>query len=128
MRNRSIVAQNLFSCRYCVYLDLVDARLHSVEKLTAEMPTIIALDVSLSMTRTIPISANAANANGAGDCENVTYHQLAVQGINQFLNYLTANSKLEYVALVSRFCFVNSKEEVNSGLLTIFKIKIQLFG
>lgn len=57
------------------------------------MPTIIALDVSLSMTKSVPASVN--------NDETVTYHQLAVQGINEFLNYLTKNSKLEYVALVS---------------------------
>lgn len=56
------------------------------------MPTIIALDVSLSMTRAVPATSNE---------ENLTYHQLAVQGINQFLNYLTTTSKLEYISLVS---------------------------
>lgn len=56
------------------------------------MPTIVVLDVSLSMTRFIP---------GQNE-EPVTYHQLAVQGINQFLDYLTTtNNKLEYVSLVS---------------------------
>lgn len=59
------------------------------------MPTIIALDVSLSMTRTVPVANNGAND------ENITYHQLAIQGINEFLNYLTKNAKLEYVSLVS---------------------------
>lgn len=59
------------------------------------MPTIIALDVSLSMTKSVPIASN-----GAHD-ENITYTQLAIQGINDFLNYLTKNSKLEYVSLVS---------------------------
>lgn len=59
------------------------------------MPTIIVLDVSLSMTRFIP---------GQGE-EQVTYHQLAVQGINQFLDYLSSTSKLEYVSLVSLISF-----------------------
>lgn len=64
------------------------------------MPTIIALDVSLSMTRTVPVATN-----GTHD-ENITYNQLAIQGINEFLNYLNKNSKLEHVALVSikTFC------------------------
>lgn len=62
------------------------------------MPTIIALDVSLSMTRPVPIAINGVN-----DENNITYSQLAIQGINAFLNYLTKNSKLEYVSLVSRF-------------------------
>lgn len=60
------------------------------------MPTIIALDVSLSMTRIVPAATNKLNE------ENITYHQLAVQGINQFLTYLTSHSKLEYVSLVSK--------------------------
>lgn len=62
------------------------------------MPTIIALDVSLSMTRAVPVATNGTN--GTHD-ENITYNQLAIQGINEFLNYLTKNSKLEHVALVS---------------------------
>lgn len=61
------------------------------------MPTIIALDVSLSMTRAVPITINGVN-----DENSITYSQLAIQGINAFLNYLTKNSKLEYVSLVSR--------------------------
>lgn len=56
------------------------------------MPTIVVLDVSLSMTRLIP---------GQSDEQVITYHQLAVQGINQFLDYLSSTSKLEYVSLVS---------------------------
>lgn len=59
------------------------------------MPTIIALDVSLSMTRAVPVITN-----GTSD-ENITYIQLAIQGIKEFLNYLAKNSKLEHVSLVS---------------------------
>lgn len=71
------------------------------------MPTIIALDVSLSMTRAVPVASN-----GTHD-ENITYNQLAVQGINEFLNYLTKNSKLEHVALVSVFgAFVHIERRV----------------
>lgn len=51
--------------------------------------------MSLSMTRLIP-----AYNNPHAKEENFTYHQLAVRGINQFLNYLSRNSKLEYVSLV----------------------------
>ncbi|XP_075153129.1 integrator complex subunit 14 [Haematobia irritans] len=55
------------------------------------MPTIIALDVSLSMIRTIP-----------GRSENpITYQQLAAKGISQLLEYLSNISKLEYVALLT---------------------------
>lgn len=56
------------------------------------MPTIVVLDVSLSMTRYITCGE-----------DTITYHQLAVKAINQFLDYLTVNSKLEYVSLVSIF-------------------------
>lgn len=59
------------------------------------MPTIIALDVSLSMTRAVPVATNGTND------ENITFSQLANQGINEFLNYLLKNSKLEHVSLVS---------------------------
>lgn len=59
------------------------------------MPTVIALDVSLSMTRAVPVATNSPND------ENITYNQLAIQGINEFLNYLAKHSKLEQVALVS---------------------------
>ncbi|XP_031617917.1 integrator complex subunit 14 [Contarinia nasturtii] len=58
------------------------------------MPTIIALDVSLSMTRAVPVATNGTND------DNITYSQLAIQGINEFLNYLTKNSKLEHVSLL----------------------------
>lgn len=61
------------------------------------MPTVIVLDVSLSMRRPVPGFAN--NDVLAG--EQLTRHTLAVQGINLLLNYLENNSKLEFVALVS---------------------------
>lgn len=55
------------------------------------MPTVIALDVSLSMTRQLPGKNN----------DETTFHQLALKAINHFLDYLTSNSKLEFVSLVS---------------------------
>uniref|UniRef100_A0A336MTQ4 CSON001161 protein n=1 Tax=Culicoides sonorensis TaxID=179676 RepID=A0A336MTQ4_CULSO len=60
------------------------------------MPTVIALDVSLSMTRAV-----------LGNSQQ-TYHSLAVIGINCFLNYLQENSRLEQVSLsdVLFKCFV----------------------
>ncbi|XP_037956735.1 integrator complex subunit 14-like [Teleopsis dalmanni] len=54
------------------------------------MPTVIALDTSLSMQSCI--------TDGSG----LTYHQLASDAIRQLLKYLTRNSKLEQVCLV---CF-----------------------
>lgn len=62
------------------------------------MPTVIALDVSLSMSRFVSTSD-----------EEITYHQLAVAGINHFLDYLAENSKLEQVCLV---CYSNVAEVV----------------
>ncbi|XP_012151503.1 integrator complex subunit 14 isoform X3 [Megachile rotundata] len=60
------------------------------------MPTVIALDVSLSMRR--PILNNGSNENNQN--EQLTRHHLAVHGINALLHYLQVNSKLEFVALV----------------------------
>lgn len=53
------------------------------------MPTIIAFDLSLSMIRSI------------SNQPTETYYSLAISAINQFLDYLTINSRLEYVSLVS---------------------------
>ncbi|KFB51766.1 AGAP007540-PA-like protein [Anopheles sinensis] len=67
------------------------------------MPTVIALDVSLSMTRPIPNQSKTAGTSGdGGGSENtLTYHQVAVKGINYILDYLTKHAKLEFVSLVS---------------------------
>lgn len=56
------------------------------------MPTIILLDVSLSMSRPV-ISSDSI--------ENHTRSSIAVAAINSFLDYLSVHAKLEYVALVS---------------------------
>lgn len=58
------------------------------------MPTVIVLDVSLSMTRELPGQA-------FDDHPQQTYFSLAVQGIHKFLDYLAATSRLEHVSLVS---------------------------
>lgn len=50
------------------------------------MPTTIALDVSLSMQRNIP------------GRQDLTYHQLALKGIHQFLDSV---QKLEYISLIT---------------------------
>lgn len=57
---------------------------------SSTMPTVIALDLSLSMLRSVRCSSGTLN-----------YHQMAVQLIDEFLDYLQANVKLEYVSLVS---------------------------
>lgn len=68
------------------------------------MPTVIALDVSLSMRR--PILGSGSGENN--QIEQLTRHHLAVHGINALLHYLQANSKLEFVALVSPLSIINS--------------------
>lgn len=67
------------------------------------MPTVIALDVSLSMRR--PVLGTGLN-DGTQSEQLLTRHQLAVQGINSFLNYLQANTKLEFVSLV---CIISNE-------------------
>lgn len=62
------------------------------------MPTIIALDVSLSMRRLV---VGTVGADGSQP-EQLTRHNLAVQGINALIDYLQGNSKLEFVALVKK--------------------------
>lgn len=57
------------------------------------MPTVILLDVSLSMTR--PVQLPEGN--------ETTKKQLAIHGINTFLDHLSIHSKLEFISLVS-FC------------------------
>ncbi|KAH0952732.1 hypothetical protein HN011_009899 [Eciton burchellii] len=61
------------------------------------MPTVIALDVSLSMRR--PVLSNGPNDNVQN--EPMTRHHLAVHGINALLHYLQVNSKLEFVSLIA---------------------------
>lgn len=56
------------------------------------MPTVILLDVSLSMSRPV---INLENN------DLLTRHQIAVQGINSFLDSLAIYSKLEFISLVS---------------------------
>ncbi|XP_034936169.1 integrator complex subunit 14 [Chelonus insularis] len=60
------------------------------------MPTVIALDVSLSMRR--PVLGAGVNDNLQN--ELITRHHLAIQGINTLLHYLQVNSKLEFVSLI----------------------------
>ena len=59
------------------------------------MPTIIVLDISLSMRRTV------IAANGIDSLSNEpTRHHLAVCGIHTLLQYLQSHCKLEFVSLV----------------------------
>ncbi|XP_050358266.1 integrator complex subunit 14 [Nymphalis io] len=56
------------------------------------MPTVILLDVSLSMSRPVPTTDTT---------ESHTRFTLATAAINTFLDYLCIHAKLEYVALVT---------------------------
>ncbi|XP_026764244.2 integrator complex subunit 14 isoform X1 [Galleria mellonella] len=56
------------------------------------MPTVVLLDVSLSMSRPVPTSDTT---------ENHTRLTIASTAINTFLDYLSVHAKLEYVALVT---------------------------
>lgn len=58
---------------------------------SAAMPTVLLLDVSLSMSRPVP---------AADDSEAYTRRQLAIRAINAFLDHLEQNCKLEFVSLV----------------------------
>ncbi|XP_067002989.1 integrator complex subunit 14 [Anabrus simplex] len=56
------------------------------------MPTVIVIDVSLSMTRPVllPETGEAYNR-----------HHLAIHGVNTLLDYLAVHSKLEFVSLIA---------------------------
>ncbi|XP_059049229.1 integrator complex subunit 14 isoform X2 [Achroia grisella] len=56
------------------------------------MPTVLLLDISLSMSRPVPTSDST---------ENHTRLTIASSAINTFLDYLSVHAKLEYVALVT---------------------------
>ena len=59
----------------------------------SKMPTVILLDVSLSMS--CPLSQSDLTD------DPTTKKQLAARGINAFLDHLSSNLKLEFVSLVS---------------------------
>ncbi|XP_011498230.1 PREDICTED: von Willebrand factor A domain-containing protein 9 [Ceratosolen solmsi marchali] len=61
------------------------------------MPTVLALDVSLSMRRPVV----GANVGEGLQAEQLTRHHLAIQGISTILHYLQSHSKLEFVALIA---------------------------
>jgi hypothetical protein len=55
------------------------------------MPTVLLLDVSLSMTRPVQVGENS----------ETTRKHLAVLGINAFLDQLSIHSKLEFISLMA---------------------------
>ena len=56
------------------------------------MPTVLALDVSLSMCRPV---------QGETGTEEFQRKHLAISGVNNLLDHLSAHCKLEFVSLVS---------------------------
>lgn len=58
------------------------------------MPTVIVIDVSLSVTRPVILPETG---------ETYNRQQLAVCGINTLLDFLAIHSKLEFVSLVSSY-------------------------
>lgn len=62
-----------------------------------KMPTVIALDVSLSMCRLATTSSNSSDKQGDAPSK----HKLAVAAINQFLDHISAHCKLEFLSLVN---------------------------
>lgn len=56
------------------------------------MPTVIVIDVSLSMTRPVPVPDSV---------ETYSKLNLALHGVNTLLDYLAVHSKLEFVALIA---------------------------
>lgn len=62
------------------------------------MPTIILLDVSLSMCRTVKNLTTAKDSNSS--IQSVEVKQLANVGIGTLLDYFAQNAQLEYTALI----------------------------
>ena len=64
------------------------------------MPTIIVLDLSLSMHRPSSRTLASASSSDIEDVDSQTLLDLAKVGIRSFLNHLDKNSKLEFVSLI----------------------------
>ena len=65
------------------------------------MPTIIVMDLSLSMLRPASTSTSAPAVNDVDvDEEPQTLFDLAKIGVRSFLNHLEKNSRLEFVSLI----------------------------
>lgn len=64
------------------------------------MPTIVVLDLSLSMLRPASRVPTPNNVDSDAATENTTLLDLAKIGVRSFLNHLEKNSKLEFVSLI----------------------------
>lgn len=85
------------------------------------MPTIILLDVSLSMCRSVKNFSTKESANSSGD--SVEIKQLANVGIGTLLDYLAQNCQLEYTSLIVfsslweiRHQFTRHHETIKNGI------------
>lgn len=91
------------------------------------MPTVILLDVSLSMCRMVPVFNDSGNSS-----DNSTTQQsyqlktLAAQGLNSFLDYQTQNCKLEFTSLMVYSSlwelvvpFTRDYEQIKSALINV---------
>ncbi len=68
-----------------------------------KMPIVIALDVSVSMCRPISVPVSVSSSSDVVEDEIVTRKKLAVEAINQFLDHISSDCKLEFVSLVSPY-------------------------
>jgi hypothetical protein len=77
------------------------------------MPTVLVIDVSLSMTRPVNIPDST---------DTLTRQQLGVQGLGTLLSHLHTHSRLEFVALVSSNYTRIRLPEVMFNILSIIQI------
>lgn len=88
------------------------------------MPTVILLDVSLSMCRSLSKATTNGNSdNGGNKTDSVEIRQLANAGIGVLLDYFAQNAQLEYTALVVysslwevRHDFTRNHESIKNGI------------
>lgn len=85
------------------------------------MPTILLLDVSLSMCRTVKNVPGKESVNSSGD--SIEIKQLANVGIGSLLDYLAQNCQLEYTSLIVfsslweiRHQFTRHHESIKNGI------------
>lgn len=76
------------------------------------MPTVLALDVSLSMSRPVQMA----------DCaEEYQRRNLAIHGIETLVDYMTQNCKLEFTSLVCCYYLNNYLFKPHSGFRIFFQ-------
>lgn len=70
------------------------------------MPTIIAVDTSLSMLRPVTSMGMSCFDTDISDDDILTKKTLALEVINRFMDHIHAHCKLEFVSLVSENDFM----------------------